>query len=111
MKRKRKARVARVEAGPTLDEIVSSIVKSCGSPERVMELYYWAQSSHTLELLRAIAALPEDIRLMLERYLRGDPSRITIRVGKGGEIALFCPSAAEVIRTIAVTQEGRGRLH
>lgn len=113
MKTRRPPRASQPEQPATLDEILAGILKGCGSPERVMELYYWAQSPDMLELLRAIAALPEGTRAVLVRYLtlHDDPSGVTARINNGGEIMLFSPAAAELIRAVSLVQAAGKQVH
>jgi hypothetical protein len=113
MTRKNKRPAHAAEIVPTLDDIIASIIKNCGSPERVMELYYLAHSPGTLELVRAIAAMPPATRSILEQYLtvRRDPADLRIRIEDDGEISIFCPAAADVIRAISAPKADTERLH
>jgi hypothetical protein len=111
MTKKRKRPVSPAETNPTLDEIIASIIKTCGSPERVMELYYLAHSPGALELVRAIAAMPQESRSILEQYLtvHRDPASLRVRIEDEGEISIFCPSAADMVKALA--KEDNKRLH
>ena len=57
-----------------MGEVVNHIIDRCDHP-RLMELYYWTQEPGLLEIIRAIAAMPDSGREALESFFRlgGDP--------------------------------------
>ena len=60
-----------------MPQVVSQIVARCDHA-RLMELYYWTQEPALLEIIRAIAGMPESGREALESFFRlgGDPQTV-----------------------------------
>ena len=62
--------MSRAAKGETrMPEVVSQIVSRCDHA-RLVELYYWSQEPGLLEIIRAIAGMPESGREALESFFR-----------------------------------------
>src|SRR5262249_61615510 len=72
-----------------LPEVVNQIVARCDHA-RLMELYYWIQEPGLLEIIRAIAGMPEAGREELGSFFRlgGGPQTVTPPWETGGGPAL-----------------------
>ena len=72
-----------------MTEVVSQIVARCDHA-RLMELCYWIQEPGLLEIIRAIAGMPEAGREALESFFRlgGDPQTIVATWETDGRLTL-----------------------
>jgi hypothetical protein len=70
---------------------------------RLRELYYWSCEPGFLEVVRTLAAMPENARAGLEAFvsMAHDPSTITATLDPAGRLTLASPQVAE---TIAIAQ-------
>jgi len=86
---------------PLLPDIVSRIVARC-DPARVMELYYWSEEPGLLEIIRAIAAMPEATREALESFISisGDPDSVVASWGATGRLSLESRGVGETLSVI-----------
>jgi hypothetical protein len=86
---------------PKLPDVVGRIVEKC-DPARVMELYYWSREPGLLEVIRAIAAMPEDGREALESFfaVAGDPSTVAATWEQSGRLTLESNSLGEALQVI-----------
>jgi len=70
---------------------------------RVRELYYWSCEPGFLEIVRTLAAMPENARAAVEAFvsMAHDPSSITATWDPAGRLTLTSP---QVGQTIAIAQ-------
>ena len=69
--------------------------------QHFIELYYWSQEEHLVELMRAFIRLPDETKSALASYLRlriekSDHVRITI--GDKGELILSSPQVCHELQ-------------
>ena len=84
-----------------LGEVVNHIIDRCDHP-RLMELYYWTQEPGLLEIIRAIAAMPESGREALESFFRlgGDPQAIVATWETDGRLTLESDNLGRALQVV-----------
>jgi hypothetical protein len=92
-------RAARSET--RIPEVVSQIVARCDHA-RLMELYYWIQEPGLLEIIRAIAGMPEAGREALESFFRlgGDPQTVTATWETDGRLSLESDNLGRALEVV-----------
>ena len=82
---------------PELEDILNSIVVTCGDPARVLELFYWSQEPEVLEVIRWLMALSGKAREALCSFLTSvpDPQLVSVEVSLQGHVTLSSPEIAE----------------
>ena len=82
-------------------DIISQIVARC-DPARMMELYYWSQEPGLLEIMRAIACMPEATREALESFIAisGNPESVVASWGATGRLSLESRGVGETLSVI-----------
>jgi hypothetical protein len=77
------------------------LAAACGSPAGLLELYYWSREPGMIDIVRALAAMPEPTRAACEAFiaLAGDPRQIEATLDPRGGLTLASP---EVSKTIAL---------
>jgi hypothetical protein len=85
----------------TKDVLQSLLARGC-DPALIAEMYYWTREPGMLELIRAIAALPEEARSALEAFfaMSHEPTAVAAR-WDGGRLTLTSP---QVGQTVAIMQ-------
>src|ERR1700747_1953094 len=85
-----------------MPEVVSQIVARCDHA-KLMELYYWTQEPGLLEIVRAIAGMPESGREALESFFRlgGDPQSVTISWGTDGPLSLESNNLGQALEVVS----------
>jgi hypothetical protein len=94
--------VSRAARGqPRMPDVVSRIVAKC-DPARLMEIYYWSREPGLLEIIRAIAAMPEPGRQALESFfaLGGDPETVVATWEESGRLTLQSNNLGEALEVI-----------
>ena len=86
---------------PKMPDVVSRIVAKC-DPARLMELYYWSREPGLLEIIRAIAAMPQPGRDALESFfaLGGDPQNVAATWAESGRLTLESNNLGEALEVI-----------
>jgi hypothetical protein len=94
------------ETTSKLRDLVSAIVEQ-GDARSVMEMYYWSQEPGLLEIMRAIATMPENARTALEVFLAmsHEPSAISAQWDGSGRLTLTSPQAGQAIAVIQYCTE------
>jgi hypothetical protein len=83
---------------PSLDQLVSHIIRDCGNAAKVLELYYWSQQPGFIEAARALSGLDPKTRGILQSFLTmGNPSMISVSVGEFGYVHLQSDDVQEVM--------------
>src|SRR5262245_61428312 len=85
-----------------IKELINSIAEQ-GTPARFLELYYWSREPGFLEIVRAFAAMPENVRAAVEAFvtMAHDPSSVSAAWDLVGRLTLSSP---QVGHTIAIAQ-------
>ena len=91
---------------PHSAKVVKSILAECQDAARLLELYYFSREPDVLEIIRAIAAMPPDVRASLEAFLAmsHEPAAIAAKWDGSGRLTLTSPEvgqAAAIIRYCA----------
>jgi hypothetical protein len=84
-----------------MGEVVNQIIDRCDHP-RLMELYYWTQEPGLLEIIRAIAAMPDSGREALESFFRlgGDPQTIVANWETDGRLTLESDNLGRALQVV-----------
>lgn len=71
-------------------DILRDILAQAGTLSRLMEVHYLVQEPGMLDIVRCLAALPEDDRVRLLRFLQaqGSPSQLRVREAGPGVVRL-----------------------
>jgi hypothetical protein len=88
---------------PRSRKILESILADCADSSYVFELHYWTREPGMLDLIRAIAALPEETRSALEAFfaMSHEPAAIAAKWDAGGRLTLASP---QIGQTMAMMQ-------
>jgi hypothetical protein len=91
-----------------LREIIEAIIVDCGSPARVLELYYWSQESDLWEMIRSLMNLPPPVRTTLSAFLMmaTDRDQVSARIGQYGELTLFSGHVADALAIVRAAVDG-----
>jgi hypothetical protein len=83
------------------------LVAACGSPAGVLELYYWSREPGMIDIVRGIAAMPEQTRAAFEAFiaLAGDPGSIEGELDRQGALKLTSRQMLETIALAAYVAE------
>jgi hypothetical protein len=84
-------------------EILETLVAGGCEPALIVEMYYWTREPGMLDLIRAIAALPDEARSALEAFfaMSHDPAAIAAKWDTVGRLTLASP---QVGQTMALMQ-------
>jgi len=82
--------------------IIRSMLAECGDSARLLELFYFSREPDVLEIMRAIAALPEEARAALDAFLAvsHDPEAITAKWDGAGRLTLSSPQVGQTMAII-----------
>jgi DNA-binding transcriptional regulator/RsmH inhibitor MraZ len=82
-----------------LRRVVREMIRQIENPARVIELYYWSQEKHLCEMLRAIATMRPETRVLLEAFFsaasRAD--RIVASIDAAGRLTLSSPEVDDTL--------------
>lgn len=93
-------------ASPSIDQLVSVIIRDCGNSARVLELYYWSQQAGFTEAARVLSGLTPHTRHILQTFLTmGNPSDIIARVGEFGDLHLCSNDIGNVMHKMRIDEE------
>jgi hypothetical protein len=69
----------------------------------VLELHYWAQEPGMLDIIRALVAMPEDTRAVIETFcaMAHEPAVVTADLDAAGRLSLTSPQMG---RSLAIMQ-------
>jgi len=92
---------------PRTAKLLRSILAECGDSSRLLELYYFSREPDMLEIMRAIAALPEDARTALDAFLAvsHEPAAITAKWDGAGRLTLASPQVGQTMAIIRFCAE------
>jgi hypothetical protein len=85
------------------DRLIRTLLAACDDPAAALELLYWSREPGLLQVIRAVAAMPEEARATVEAFvtLARDPRTVSARLGQNGALTL---ESREVARTAALVQ-------
>jgi hypothetical protein len=94
---------------PGLRALLRRIAATCQYPEHVIELYYWSAEPELIGILRRYVALPDKARDALQAFLAMTadcPETVEVTVSQEGQVTLYSPVVAEVLRKTAILPVG-----
>ncbi|MFL4970862.1 MAG: hypothetical protein ACJ8EN_22155 [Xanthobacteraceae bacterium] len=88
---------------PRSRKILESILADCLDSSSLLEIYYWTREPGMLDLIRAIAAMPEETRSALEGFfaMSHEPTAIAAKWDAAGRLTLASP---QIGQTVAIMQ-------
>jgi hypothetical protein len=103
MRRGRRNPHNKSENDRTIERLIRSLVLECKSPSEVLELYYWSKEPGLIEVIRGIAAMPEEARASIEAFiaLAGDAKSASAELDGRGVLTL---ASGEATRTAALAR-------
>jgi hypothetical protein len=95
---------------PAAERLIRALVAGCGSPAEVLELYYWSKEPGLIEVIRGIAAMPEDTRAAIEAFvaLARDANSVTAILDPRGALTLASAEAAKAAALVHYAAEQDG---
>lgn len=88
---------------PRSRRILETILADCTDSSRLLELFYWTREPGMLDLIRGIAALPEEARSALEAFfaMSHESAAVAAKWDAAGRLTLASP---QVGQTMAIMQ-------
>ena len=89
------------------ERLIRMLVSACGSAAGLLELYYWSREPGMIDIVRGIAAMPEQTRAVCEAFiaLAGDPRSIEATLDARGVLTLASPGVSKTIALAAYVAE------
>jgi hypothetical protein len=86
---------------------IQSVLAECEDSARLLELCYFSREPDLLEIMRAIAAMPEETRASLEAFLAmsPEPTSITAKWDAAGRLTLASPQVGQAAAIISYCAE------
>ena len=83
--------------------LIRTLVAGCDKPAETLEVYYWSKEPGLIEIIRAIAMMPEEARAAIEAFaaLAHDQATVIARLDSRGVLTL---ASAQAARTVALAQ-------
>ena len=83
--------------------LIRALVAGCDKPAEALEIYYWSREPGLIEIVRAIATMPEETRAAIEAFaaLAHDQTTVSARLDPRGVLTLTSLQAA---KTVALAQ-------
>ena len=83
------------------------MLAECADSSRLLELYYFSREPDVLEIMRAIAALPEEARASLEAFLvmSQDPAAVAAKWDGAGRLTLSSPQVGQTTAIMTFCSE------
>src|SRR5262249_42009376 len=96
-------------------KVIQSVLAECEDSSRLLELFYLSREPGLLEILRAVAALPEETRASLEAFFTMSHEPASIKAGwdRSGRLTLASPQvghAMAIMRFCAENEDGEATL-
>ena len=78
------------------------LVTGCDEPAEALEIYYWSKEPGFLEIIRAIAMMPEATRSVIEAFsaLAHDQATVTAHLDSRGVLT----ASVQAAKTVALAQ-------
>lgn len=107
MNHTRRRTAARPKRESARQLLIRALVAACDKPAAALEVYYWSKEPGLLEIIRAIAIMPEEARSAIEAFvaLAHDQATVTARLDTRGVLTL---ASAQATKTIALAQYAAG---
>ena len=85
------------------DRLIRTLVAACDDPAVALELLYWSREPGLVQVIRAIATMPEETRAAVEAFvgLARDPRTVRAKLEHNGALTL---ESREATRTVALAQ-------
>jgi hypothetical protein len=85
------------------DKLVRTLLAACDDPAVALELLYWSREPGLVQVIRAVAAMPEETRASLEAFvgLARDMRTVSAMLGQTGDLTLH---SREVMKTVALAE-------
>jgi hypothetical protein len=85
------------------NRITRTIAAGCDNPAEALELLYWSREPGLVDIIRAVAAMPEDTRAAVEAFLAlaRNAKTVSATLDQRGLLTL---SSSEVTRTLALAE-------
>jgi hypothetical protein len=85
------------------DRLIRTLLAACDDPSVALELLYWSREPGLVEVIRAVATMPEETRATVEAFvtLARDMRTVSARLGQNGTLTL---ESREVTRTAALAE-------
>lgn len=85
------------------ERLIRTLLAACDDPAVALELLYWSREPGLVQVIRAVATMPEETRASLEAFigLARDMRTVSARLGQNGALTL---ESREVTRTVALAQ-------
>jgi len=101
------ARAAAKRRAKARTERLLRILAECSNPAQMLELYYWSREPGMIDLVRGIAAMPEEARAAFEAFvaLARDPRMIRGVLSAHGELTLVSPDVSQTIALARYTTD------
>lgn len=103
MNHTRRRPAARPKRESAHDLLIRVLAAGCRKPADALEIYYWSKEPGLLEIIRAIATMPEEARSKIEAFaaLAHDQATVTARLDSRGVLTL---ASAQAAKTVALAQ-------
>ena len=98
----RRRTAARPKRRSAHDLLMRTLVAGC-EPAEALEIYYWSKEPGLIEIMRAIAMMPEEARAAIEAFaaLAHDQTTVNARLDVRGVLTL---ASVQVAKTVALAQ-------
>jgi hypothetical protein len=99
----RRRTAARPKRRSARDLLMRTLAAGCDKPADALEIYYWSKEPGLVEIIRAIAMMPEEARAAIEAFvaLAHDQGTVRARLDPRGVLTLASVQAA---RSVALAQ-------
>ena len=99
----RTSREEKIKESRLSAEVLHYFLGAQRNPRALIELYYWSQEEHLVELMRAFVLLPEETKAALTTFLKlttENSELVTASIPRNGTFVLESPQAChEIART------------
>jgi len=84
---------------PRANKSIQAVLADCKDSARLFELYYFSREPAMLDIMRAIAALPEEARASLEAFftMSHEPAAIAAQWDGSGRLTLSSPQVGQTM--------------
>lgn len=104
MKRARQSqRTATRRRDASAGRLIRTLAAACDSPAEALEVLYWSREPGLVDIIRGIAAMPEDTRAAIEAFvgLARNAKTVSGSLDRRGVLTL---ASSEATQTIALAQ-------
>ena len=104
MKRARQSRRTTTRRRDTsAARLIRTLAAACDSPDEALEVLYWSREPGLVEIIRGIAAMPEDTRAAIEAFigLARDAKIVSGNLDRRGVLTL---ASSQATQTVALAQ-------